>query len=97
MSAAVRIQFDDWDNAEHAAAAHLWPEFQRAETVGIISSRWFTRKAPCWRLRCQQAPAALPTDMKAHVARALDQMHPAPLPRRHTGACARSGQSCGGS
>lgn len=70
----VRIQFADWDTAEQAAAAHLWPELQRAETAGVLSSWWFIRKAPCWRLRCQPAPAALPADMKAHVTRALDQM-----------------------
>jgi thiopeptide-type bacteriocin biosynthesis protein len=70
----VRIMFADWDTAEQSAAAHLWPELQRAETAGIISSWWFIRKAPCWRLRCQPAPAALSADMKAHVTRALDQM-----------------------
>jgi hypothetical protein len=70
----VRIQFADWDTAEHAVAAHLWPELQRAETAGIISPWWFIRKAPCWRLRCQTAPAALSADMKAHVGRALDGM-----------------------
>jgi thiopeptide-type bacteriocin biosynthesis protein len=70
----VRIQFADWDAAEQAAAVHLGPELQRAEAGGILSSWWFIRKAPFWRLRCEAASAAQSADMKAHVTRALDQM-----------------------
>ncbi|MGH3991220.1 MAG: thiopeptide-type bacteriocin biosynthesis protein, partial [Pseudonocardiaceae bacterium] len=47
----VFIQFDDYSAAEHTGVVHLGPELTSAETVGLIASWFFIRKAPCWRLR----------------------------------------------
>ena len=47
-----------WDTAEHAAATHLGPPLQQSEAAGIISAWWFTRKIPCWRLRCRPGPGS---------------------------------------
>jgi thiopeptide-type bacteriocin biosynthesis protein len=52
----LRIEFTNWDSAEHTASADLWPQLRRADSAGIIASWWFIRKAPCWRLRYQPGP-----------------------------------------
>lgn len=41
----VRVEFPDWNMAEHLVAARLGP---RLDTIG---DWWFLRKHPCWRLR----------------------------------------------
>ena len=55
----VRVEFADWDTAEHAVATHLWPKLAQAETAGVVSSWWYIRKAPCWRLRFQAGTTSL--------------------------------------
>jgi hypothetical protein len=70
----VRIEFADWDTAEHAAAAGLEPQLRQAEATGTVSSWWFIRKAPCWRLRCQPGPAATPAEMRTFLGLVLDTM-----------------------
>ncbi|MGH3854055.1 MAG: thiopeptide-type bacteriocin biosynthesis protein [Pseudonocardiaceae bacterium] len=47
----VSIQFDDYSAAEHTGVTHLAPEMTNAETAGLITSWFFIRKSPCWRLR----------------------------------------------
>jgi len=47
----VRIQFADWETAEHIAASHLGPRLDQLQNEGAISGWWFLRKYPCWRLR----------------------------------------------
>jgi thiopeptide-type bacteriocin biosynthesis protein len=70
----VRIEFTDWDTAEHAAATCLWPQLQRAEAAGTISSWWFTRKAPCWRFRFQPGRAAALADLTTFLSRILETL-----------------------
>jgi thiopeptide-type bacteriocin biosynthesis protein len=70
----VRIEFTDWDTAEHAAATCLWPQLQRAEAAGTISSWWFTRKAPCWRFRFQPGRAATLADLTTFLSRVLETL-----------------------
>ena len=41
----VRVEFTDWNTAEHLVAAHLGPQ------LDAIGDWWFLRKHPCWRLR----------------------------------------------
>ncbi|MEV4515593.1 thiopeptide-type bacteriocin biosynthesis protein [Dactylosporangium sp. NPDC049525] len=41
----VRVEFTDWNTAEHLVAAHLGPQ------LDAIGGWWFLRKHPCWRLR----------------------------------------------
>jgi thiopeptide-type bacteriocin biosynthesis protein len=69
----VRVEFDDWDTAEHAVVTHLGPKLAQAETAGVVSSWWYIRKAPCWRLRFHAGTTSLER-MKEFVDRALDGM-----------------------
>ncbi|HEV3156696.1 MAG TPA: thiopeptide-type bacteriocin biosynthesis protein [Candidatus Baltobacteraceae bacterium] len=55
-------------------AVHLGSQMQQAEMAGIISSWWFIRKAPCWRLRCRPGSAATLAEMKAFIGHVLDGM-----------------------
>jgi thiopeptide-type bacteriocin biosynthesis protein len=70
----VRIEFSDFGTAEQAAVTHLRPLMREAESAGTLSSWWFIRKAPDWRLRCQPGSAATLPQMKTHLARALDDL-----------------------
>jgi thiopeptide-type bacteriocin biosynthesis protein len=70
----VSIEFTDWDTAEHAATTCLGPQLQQAEAAGTISSWWFTRKAPCWRLRGHPGRVGTLTDLTAFLNRVLETM-----------------------
>jgi thiopeptide-type bacteriocin biosynthesis protein len=70
----VQVQFTDWDAAERTAAAQLWPHLRQAETAGTISSWWFIRKVPCWRLRCRPGNTASPAELKAFIDGVLGAM-----------------------
>ena len=47
----VNVRFDDWSTAERVAVTDLAPALAESEDAGLISSWFFTRKAPCWRIR----------------------------------------------
>lgn len=47
----VNVAFPDWASAEGTAVDHLAPLLDTAETDGLITSWFFVRKAPCWRIR----------------------------------------------
>ncbi|MGH3814995.1 MAG: methyltransferase, FxLD system [Pseudonocardiaceae bacterium] len=49
----VRIDFADWHTAEQIGVTRLRPALAQAETDGILTRWFFTRKAASWRLRCQ--------------------------------------------
>jgi len=70
----VSIEFTDWDTAEHAATTCLGPQLRHAEAAGTISSWWFTRKAPRWRLRSQPGHAATLTDLTTFLNPVLETM-----------------------
>ena len=70
----VHLQFPDWRNAEQTAAKHLWPLLRQSEQAGAISSWWFIRKHPCWRLRCQPGQAVTLQEAKTLLAQTLDTM-----------------------
>lgn len=65
----VNIRFVDYERAEHAFRAYLFPGL-RAD--GPVGQWWFVRKAPHWRLRCHPAPEATSQDVAAHIAKALN-------------------------
>jgi thiopeptide-type bacteriocin biosynthesis protein len=67
----VRIQFSDWDAAEHIAATHLGPHLQQAQRTGVLAGWWFIRKAPCWRLRCRPGPTATVADVRSATSTVL--------------------------
>ncbi|MFB4193390.1 thiopeptide-type bacteriocin biosynthesis protein [Streptomyces carpaticus] len=48
----IRIQFTNWEVAEHTAVTTL------ALHLRSITGWWFIRKAPCWRLRLPTQPTA---------------------------------------
>ncbi|MGH4016748.1 MAG: thiopeptide-type bacteriocin biosynthesis protein [Pseudonocardiaceae bacterium] len=68
----VRVQFTDWDAAEHTAATRLGPHLQQIQDTGVVAVWWFIRKAPCWRLRLRRDPTTAFDDMKAAVSSVLD-------------------------
>jgi thiopeptide-type bacteriocin biosynthesis protein len=47
----VNVRFGDWSTAERIAVTALAPVLTEAEDAGLTSSWFFTRKAPCWRVR----------------------------------------------
>ncbi|HEU0088266.1 MAG TPA: thiopeptide-type bacteriocin biosynthesis protein [Pseudonocardiaceae bacterium] len=51
----VFIHFHDYAVAEHISSVHIGLELASAETARQISSWFFTRKNPCWRLRFRPA------------------------------------------
>lgn len=57
----VYLQFADWTQADETFTAHVLPLLREAETAGLISGWWYTRKHPCWRLRLRvpSTPPAL--------------------------------------
>jgi thiopeptide-type bacteriocin biosynthesis protein len=66
----ARVQFTEWDTAEHTAATGLGPHLTQMHDQGVATAWWFIRKAPCWRLRLLPGPAA--TSIKAAVRPVLD-------------------------
>jgi thiopeptide-type bacteriocin biosynthesis protein len=75
----VRIQFADWDRAEHTVANHLGPQLQHAQQAGLLTGWWFIRKAPCWRLRCRPGAAVNLNGTQAAVTAILDTLTAADL------------------
>ncbi|MGH3927273.1 MAG: thiopeptide-type bacteriocin biosynthesis protein, partial [Pseudonocardiaceae bacterium] len=49
----VFITFALFDTAEQIAATDLAPLLVDAETTGLITTWFFIRKSPCWRVRFQ--------------------------------------------
>ncbi len=70
----LRIEFPDWSTAEQTAVAHLRPVMYEAEGAGAVSSWWFIRKAPNWRLRCQPGPATTLAELKTRLTYAFDNL-----------------------
>ncbi len=68
----VRIQFADWNAAEHVAVSCLSPRLEQASDAGVISAWWFIRKAPCWRLRLQPGTGAPRAEVKEAAGTVLD-------------------------
>jgi thiopeptide-type bacteriocin biosynthesis protein len=69
---AVRVQPTDWGTAEQAVAAHLGPHLQQAQAAGTLTTWWFVRKHPCWRLRLQ--PSLTATDVEVSFRGILDSL-----------------------
>jgi thiopeptide-type bacteriocin biosynthesis protein len=73
--AQVFILFNRWEAAEQIAVTDLAPALARAETAGSISSWFFVRKQPCWRLRFRPADPSTPNATAAlhqHLAQLID-------------------------
>ncbi|ADP84912.1 thiopeptide-type bacteriocin biosynthesis protein [Pseudofrankia inefficax] len=66
----IYLRFSDWQHADQVAAAHLVRILDDAERHGQISTWWFMRKHPCWRLRLHPTRPGPPATIEA----ALDQL-----------------------
>ncbi|WP_329361943.1 thiopeptide-type bacteriocin biosynthesis protein [Streptomyces sp. NBC_00669] len=65
----LNIQFTRYPTAAASFHAHLLP----ALTTAPVSSWWFLRKHPQWRLRVHPAADAATEDAATHLAKALDR------------------------
>jgi thiopeptide-type bacteriocin biosynthesis protein len=72
----VFIHFDDYAAAERIGVGHLSPEMIRTEATGLITSWFFMRKNPCWRLRFLPAHGS-EADATATVHHRLDRLREA--------------------
>ncbi|GAB3454266.1 thiopeptide-type bacteriocin biosynthesis protein [Actinophytocola sediminis] len=70
----VFIHFNDYTTAELVGAGHLRPAMTDLETSGVITSWFFIRKNPCWRLRFLPANAVTASDTTAVVHRRLERL-----------------------
>ncbi len=68
----VNIAFPDWADAENAALAHLAPLLAAAEAAGLVTSWFFIRKAPCWRVR--YLPGGDASQATAYIHRNLEDL-----------------------
>lgn len=66
----ANITFPDWTAAEQAAPAHLAPMLTVAEADGLISTWFFIRKHPVWRIRYRPAGNTASAD----IGRRLDKL-----------------------
>jgi thiopeptide-type bacteriocin biosynthesis protein len=68
------ITFTDWATAEDTVTTALWPRLQEAETGGLVSSWWYIRKAPCWRLRLHPTADTSSAQLRRFIGEVLDRM-----------------------
>lgn len=69
----IHLEFPHRHAAEHTVATVLGPTLRHAEAAGGLTSWWYIRKTPCWRLRLHASRhrnAALPP----RVTDALDDL-----------------------
>lgn len=67
------IEFPDWHTADQVATQHLAPLFTAAEDAGLLSTWWFLRKHPCWRVRLRPGRATM-SEMRSRLAVELDRL-----------------------
>lgn len=51
----IRVQFPHWRDAEQHAATAIAPQLRRLQADGMVTSWWFIRKYPHWRLRLRRS------------------------------------------
>ncbi|WP_371782536.1 thiopeptide-type bacteriocin biosynthesis protein [Streptosporangium subroseum] len=68
----ANVAFPDYDRAEHVALTHLVPLLVSAEQDGFLTSWFFIRKNPCWRVRF--LPGADATAARAYIHHHLDDL-----------------------
>lgn len=73
----VLVHFHDYAAAEHTGAVHLGPQMTAAKATGEITSWFFIRKNPCWRLRFLPAQHNSAQDATTFLPRRLDTLHDA--------------------
>jgi thiopeptide-type bacteriocin biosynthesis protein len=68
----INVTFPDWGHAEKRAVEYLAPLLETAENDGLITSWFFVRKAPCWRVR--YTPGVNTTYVRAYIHRHLQDL-----------------------
>lgn len=71
----VFVEFYDTNTAEHTAVTELGPMLTDTESTGLICAWFFTRKAPCWRLRYLPADKHTSPAATAHIHQRLDTLN----------------------
>jgi thiopeptide-type bacteriocin biosynthesis protein len=71
----INVTFFDWDKAEHTAVTHLAPLLASAEADLLITSWFFMRKIPCWRLRYVPRSSRAFAYMRRHLDDLQQQGH----------------------
>src|SRR5438034_256070 len=70
----VFVRFDDWAVAERIVATDLGPVLTDIEATAAISSWFFMRKKPCWRIRFLPPGKTAARDATALVHRRLTEL-----------------------
>lgn len=70
----ANIAFADWATAENTVTTSLWPRLQEAETNGLVSSWWYIRKAPRWRVRLHPTADTSSAHLRRVVGEILDRL-----------------------
>ncbi|TDC02239.1 hypothetical protein E1091_01180 [Micromonospora fluostatini] len=68
----VEIEFPDRYTAERTVATQVAPRLRQAEDQGFLTSWWYIRKTPHWRLRLRTNES--PARMRAFVTQMLDEL-----------------------
>jgi thiopeptide-type bacteriocin biosynthesis protein len=68
----VSIHFDVWEAAEHTAVTELAPLIADAEAAGLVTSYFFIRKSPCWRVRFLPAGEGTAQEATTFIHQRLD-------------------------
>ncbi|MFG1955591.1 thiopeptide-type bacteriocin biosynthesis protein [Micromonospora sp. NPDC048830] len=68
----VEIEFPDRYTAERTVATRIAPRLRQAEDSGVVTSWWYIRKTPHWRLRLR--PDESQRQLRAFVTQMLDEL-----------------------
>lgn len=71
----VHVEFPDWARTEPTAVRHLAPLLRDAHAEGGITSWWFIRKHPCWRLRLHTAHPQVRARLSAELDHLVNAGH----------------------
>jgi thiopeptide-type bacteriocin biosynthesis protein len=70
----VRVQWRDPESAEPVAAMRLAPQLEQLRGAGVLTSWWFVRKTPCWRLRLRPGSSRVQAELSVSVAAILHDL-----------------------
>lgn len=68
----INLRFADPATAEPIVTGHMWPWLRTATAAGTLTSWWYIRKSPWWRLRLRATEFQHATTSQS-IARVLDQ------------------------
>ena len=71
----VNVTFPDYAIAEHTAVTHLAPILAKAEDEQLITTWFFKRKTPCWRVRYAPSSGRTLAFLRHHLHDLIRQGH----------------------